>query len=159
MLHVKIPPDPERGTTPHGANGVVSFGELIRQSRHRTYYRDGRYRCVECSSSCGKANLMRWLKTDCVPPEGTTATTGKVTVMQLGKTPVYVGGRYRMRPTACCTPAVLHSAATAERMDPSGSANWEEHARPPLPQDCLSSAALLKASTPNIMGNGLSLMR
>ena len=47
MLHIKIPPDPERGTAPSRAVGnAPTFGQLIRQSGHRTYYRDGRYRCV-----------------------------------------------------------------------------------------------------------------
>ena len=60
LLHAKVEADPERGTQPNSLPSLrPTFGQLVRDSRHRTYYRGKRYYCIECSSSCSKRDIKR----------------------------------------------------------------------------------------------------
>ena len=59
MLHLKVETDPERGTTPAAQPDMrPTFGQRVKESDHRTYYRNGRYYCVECSLNFSSKNAL-----------------------------------------------------------------------------------------------------
>ena len=64
MYHTKLPVDPERNTEkPNKENPNIDqyeLNRLVHSSSHRTYYRDGKYRCSDCLQTSEQQRLTDW---------------------------------------------------------------------------------------------------